>query len=230
MTLTELTRAIEQHRFSAEVNLAAGTKAFRRGLRHHELFRELADLANEPQVRSEIAERVAMLSHAEIDATYENPFDAALSAYLTVLGDTAEPEVVIEAASAATSAPNCWWTVGISRELLMRAVATGHVQSPQVGYVDTSVLIPAWKDTLAESYRQWFDEQRVDSSVETWSFVFLHLLRDAQPMGQKNASLVSPPESDRPIVSLNLRRRNRNRPRAAHSGTVIRHRSRIARG
>lgn len=225
----ELMRAIELHRFSGEVNLAAGTKTFRRSLRNHALFRELADLAKEPHVRTKIAERVATLSRAEIDAKYENPFDAALSAYLTVLGDTAEPEVVIEAASAAASAPNCWWTVGISRELLIRAVATGHVQSAHVWAVDTSVLMSGWKETLAENYRQWFDQQKVHNSAETYSLVFLRLLSDAQSMGQQSASLVLPPQNDRPVVSLNPRRRNKNRPRPAHGGTVIRHRSRMAR-
>lgn len=229
MTLAELTRTIEQHRFSAEVNLAPGIKGFRRGLRNHELFRELADLAKEPHIRNQIAERVAMLSRVEIDASYENPSDAALSAYLTVLGDTAEPEVIIEAASVAASAPNCWWTPGVSRELLMRAVATGHVQSPRLAYTDAGMLTSGWKETLAEGYREWFHQQRVDNSVQPWSLVFLHFLSDAQSMGQQGAPLIPPPQSDRPIVSLNFRRRNKNRLRTGRSGAVIGHRSRMDR-
>src|SRR5438094_5040 len=91
------------------------------------------------RARREIVKRIAALSGAEIDKRYENGFDAALSAYLTVLADTAEPEVITEAASAAASAPNCWWTVGISRDLLMRVIATGHLQSAPVVYLDASV-------------------------------------------------------------------------------------------
>ena len=49
VALADVMRAIEQYRFSGEVNLAAGTKAFRRGLRNHELFRKLAELAKEPR-------------------------------------------------------------------------------------------------------------------------------------------------------------------------------------
>jgi len=78
VALADVMQAIEEYRFSAEVNLAAGTKAFRRGLRNHELFRELAELAKEPQARSEIVKRIAALSRAEIDKHYENHFDAAL--------------------------------------------------------------------------------------------------------------------------------------------------------
>src|SRR6266478_427717 len=101
MALANVMQAVEQPRFSAEVNLAAGTKAFRRGLRGHDLFRKLAELAKNAESRVAVAKRVEELSQAEIDMRYENRFDAALSAYLTVLGDTAQPETVAKAASAA---------------------------------------------------------------------------------------------------------------------------------
>jgi hypothetical protein len=221
-------QAIEQYRFAAEVNLAAGTKAFRRGLRNHELFRELAELAKEPQVQREIAERIATLSRAEIDTRYENGFDAALSAYLTVLGDTAEPEVITQAASAAVSAVNCWWTVGISRELLMRAVATGHVRFAPMGRLAAGVLTSGWKETPAERFQEWFDERKGHSSVETWSRD-LRILTDAQPTGHLDAPVVPPPEKDQPSVPSNLRRRNKNRPRPAHRGAQTNHRSRMGR-
>ena len=229
MALADVMQAIEQHRFAAEVNLAAGTKAFRRGLRSHALFRKLDEFAREPQARREIVERIASLSRAEIDTRYENGFDAALSAYLTALGDTAEPELIAEAASAAASAPNCWWTVAISRELMMRAVATGHLQSAPVVYLDANVLTSAasWKETLAEEFRQWFDERRVDSSVESRDLV-LRVLNFAQSAGQHGTSVATPPDNEEPIVSLNLRRPKKGRQRHGTRPTQIRHRSRMA--
>jgi hypothetical protein len=42
MTLTETMAVIEQEKFAAEMNLAAGTKAFRRAIREHELFHRLS--------------------------------------------------------------------------------------------------------------------------------------------------------------------------------------------
>jgi hypothetical protein len=223
MTLADVMRAIEQHRFSAEVNLA-GSKAFRRGLRNHDLFRELAEHAKEPHARIEILKRITFLSSRELDKRYENRFDAALSAYLTVLGETAEPEVVTEAASTAASAPNCWWTVGISRELQMRAIATGHVRSAPVVYFDANVLVSGvrWKETPAESFRQWFAERKTDTSLERWSRV-LRVLNAAQLTSQRGGSVVGQPEDDQPVVSLNFRRRQKNRHRPPHRRVLIRH-------
>ena len=183
-----------------------------------------------PVARLLIVKRIAALSSAEIDKRYENGFDAALSAYLTVLGDTGEPEVITEAASAAASAPNCWWTVGISRELLMRAIATGDVRSAPVMYVGASALANAerWKETLAERSREWFAEREPDTSFDAWSRV-LRVLSDAQSTGQRYASFVAPPENDEAVVSLILRRRNKKRHRPRHRGASIRQVSRMAR-
>ena len=56
MTLAETMAAIEQEEFAAEMNLAAGTKAFRQAIREHELFHRLSELAKENP--SEVAERI----------------------------------------------------------------------------------------------------------------------------------------------------------------------------
>ncbi len=131
--LAEVMREIEQYRFSAELNLGAGTSAFRRGLREHDLFRRLLELAKTVGARSEIAARITDIASREIDTRYENRYDAALSAYLTVLGDTAEPDVVAKAATAVIKTPKCWWAVGIARELLLRATATGVLEAAPIG-------------------------------------------------------------------------------------------------
>jgi hypothetical protein len=231
VALTEVMRTIEQNRFSAEVNLAAGTKAFRRGLRNHPLVHKLAEFAKDPQSRREIAERISTLSRAQIDERYENSFDAALSAYLTVLGDTAEPDSIAEAASAVASAQNCWWAVGISRELLMRTAATGHLQSTPVAYLDANLLVSKreWKTTLADEFRDWFSERWFDSSAEKRSWV-LHVLRYAQSTGQYAEPVPTQQENDEPVVPLNVRRLKKGmRRHHVHRATPARHRPWIAR-
>src|ERR1700693_3830765 len=158
MPLADVMQEIERHSFSSEVNLAAGTKAFRRGLRMHALFRTLVDLARDAKTRSAVAKRVEEIAANEIDDRYENRFDAALSAYLTVLGDTAQPGTVAKAAMAATRAQNCWWTVGISRELIINAVSTG--------WADTATA--AWH-LVPAALMQGVTSQKVHgSSLQTW--------------------------------------------------------------
>ena len=130
MPLSEIMRDIEDHSFSAEVNLAAGTKTFRRMLRAHALFGHLREAARDVDARAAIARRVEELAESAIDERYESRYDVALSAYLTVLGDTAQPEIIAKAAAAAAQAPNTWWTVSISRELMAHAVAKGQAMAP----------------------------------------------------------------------------------------------------
>jgi hypothetical protein len=175
-------------------NLAAGTKAFRRGLREHGLVIGLTDLAKEAETRVTVAKRVEELSLAEIDSRYENRFDAALSAYLLVLSDTATPEIVAKAASAAAKAPNCWWTVGLSRELLMRAVATGFAEAPSARNMDSLTVLA----------------RRI-----------LTLLQTAQTKTQipqvSNVMVLPPPTEEGELVIWKPRGRNRAVRKAAHA-------------
>jgi hypothetical protein len=85
MELQEAINKIEDPRFSAEVNLAAGARAFRRILREHEAYRELKETARTANARQRIVRRVAELSERQVDPRYENAYDAALSAYLAVI-------------------------------------------------------------------------------------------------------------------------------------------------
>jgi len=125
MTLPETMAAIEQDEFAAEMNLAAGTNAFRRAIREHELFNRLSELARENP--SEVAERIETISRGEVDERYENPFDTALSAYLMVLWDVAPPEITSRIAQAVLRTPRTWWASGLARELLLQTVAMGAI-------------------------------------------------------------------------------------------------------
>ena len=121
MTLAETMAVIEQDEFAAEMNLAAGTKAFRLAIRDHALFHRLSELAKENPCK--VAERIEAISHVEVDERYENRFDTALSAYLMVLSDTAEPEIASRASQIVLRTPKVWWASGIARELLLETIA-----------------------------------------------------------------------------------------------------------
>jgi hypothetical protein len=121
LPLPELMSLIESHRFSAEVNLAAGIRAFRQGVCQHPLFLELRELCKDVKNRGTLAQRIDELSHAQVDARYENRYDAAFATYLMALRESADPNMIAEAALAASKAPKCRWTVTISRELLTQA-------------------------------------------------------------------------------------------------------------
>lgn len=228
MALSETMKEIEQYRFSSELNLAAGTKAFRRGLREHDLVRRLADLAKEPETRVTVAKRVEELSQAEIDTRYENRFDAALSAYLMVLSDTAQPETVAKAAAAAAKAPNCWWTVGLSRELLVHAVATGFAQAPAVRHIDTSAILAGtpWREALRDGVQEWFSQRLVSVNDDTARRI-LAVLRAAQTKAQipqvSNAIVMPAPTAEGERVTWKPRGRNRTvRIKAAHAAASMR--------
>ena len=227
MALAEIMQGIEQYRFSSELNLAAGTKAFRRGLREHDLVRRLADLAKEAETRVTVAKRVEELSQAGIDTRYENRYDAALSAYLMVLSDTAQPETVAKAASAAAKAPNCWWTVDLSRELLMHAVATGFVEPPAVWHIDTSAILAStpWREALHERIQEWFSQRMVSVNDDTARRI-LAVLRAAQTKAQipqvSNVIVMPPPTEEGERVTWKPRGRNRTaRTRAAHATSSV---------
>ena len=227
MALAEIMQGIEQYRFSSELNLAAGTKAFRRGLREHDLVRSLADLAKNAEARVAVAKRVEELSTRDIDTRYENRFDAALSAYLTVLGDTAQPETVAKAASAAAKAPNCWWTLGISRDLLVHAVATGFTEATAVRHIDTSATLPGalWHERLQE----WFSPRAVSAGDEATKRI-LSVLRVAQTKAQvphaSNVIVMPPPTEEGERGTWKPRGRSRTaRHRTAHAAASMHPRS-----
>jgi len=125
MTLGQAMQEIEHDEFAAQMNLAAGTRAFRHAIREHKLFQLLVELAKENP--SPVAQRIEAISQIDVDERYENRFDTALSAYLMILSDVAEPETTLKASQLALRAPRIWWASGIARELLLRTVAVGGV-------------------------------------------------------------------------------------------------------
>lgn len=122
MNLQDVIQSVEGHQFAAEVNLASGSDGFYRALRHHDLFRELADHMKEPAVPEMILRRLLELSRRPIQLQYENPFDAAMTTYLTAL-EAERPTLAGVAAEAVSRAPNCWWAMEASARLLARVTS-----------------------------------------------------------------------------------------------------------
>ncbi len=183
--------------------MPAGTRAFRRGLRNHSLFLRLAEEAKDPAARAAVAKRIEDLAATPIDTRYENRYDAALSAYLTVLADTAEPETVAKAASAAARAVNTWWTAGISRELIARAVATGWAETPAVWHVVPTRLVAGvdWHKALRVNLQKiWSAEIPVTMKTVVGNQI-LKALREAEVKAQAqvaaaNKVIVMPQSSE----------------------------------
>jgi hypothetical protein len=205
MTFAETMRAIEQDEFAAEMNLAAGTKAFRRRLREHNLFRRLTELAKENP--AEVAGRIEGISHLEIDQGYENPFDTALSAYLMALSDVAEPERISKAAAAVLRTPKCWWASGLARELLLQTVAVGAIGAG----VD-------WREAVYARVNNWLTAVHA-SGTETTIRELLRAVSAGQPAGQGNNVIEFPSPAKRAVSHQHIvpkelirRRRNSSRP------------------
>jgi hypothetical protein len=171
MTLAESMAMIEQDEFAAQMNLAAGTTAFRRAIRRHEMFHRLLELArNNP---SEVAGRIEAISGIEVDERYENRFDTALSAYLMVLSDVAEPEVVSKASQAVLRTPKIWWASGVARELLLQTVAVGAIE---VG--------ADWRESIYVRFNEWFGALHSSLGRDTATSDLLKAVSAGQPTGR----------------------------------------------
>lgn len=116
MTLRELIPLIEAPLFSAEVNLASGSKGFYQTLRRHPLVKALREQLCSHDVATALVRRVHQLSKVETDEGYENPYDAAMTAYLTALEDT-NRDLAAAAARSVAKLENCWWAAETSARL-----------------------------------------------------------------------------------------------------------------
>jgi hypothetical protein len=204
MTLEETMQAIEQDEFSAEMSLAAGTKAFRRAVRAHELFRRLSDLAKETPL--DVSARIDAIAKLEVDERYENPFDAALSAYVMALSDIADPKIVQEAAQAVLKTPKCWWASGIARKLVLETIAVGTVG---VGF--------DWREAIYVRVNDWLRSAH-SSKWETTTRELVKAMTAGQPAGQRNNIIELPPQRERHHHAAPRLFTKRKQQRASNTG------------
>jgi hypothetical protein len=191
MTLAEAMAIIEQDEFAAEMNLADGTNAFRRAIREHQLFHQLSELAKENPSR--LAERIEAISRIGIDERYENRFDTALSAYLMVLSDVAEPEVASNASRAVLRTPKIWWASGIARELLLQTVAVGAIG---VG-ID-------WRESIYVRLSEWLVASHSSLGRDTTMRGLLEAVSAGQPKGRRSNVIEFPTQQTATMIPYHV--------------------------
>jgi hypothetical protein len=111
--------AIESPRFAAEVNLASSLPVFDRILRSLRPFRRANELMIATGADRTIYDRLKMLVTRPTDPKIENPYDAALAAYVRLL-DTFDSAFVSAATRDVATCPNCNWARVVAEELESR--------------------------------------------------------------------------------------------------------------
>lgn len=106
--LNEIYDEIEGKDLFIEANLAPSYHIFNKTLSRTPAFLELLRALNSPEVRGRILARVKNLAESEIDDRFENPWDVALSAYVTALARKNLFHSTI-AMGSARKARNTWW-------------------------------------------------------------------------------------------------------------------------
>lgn len=120
MPTFDVINELEGPEFSAEMNLAAGRKAFIRHLQGHPLFNGLLEAVRTEKGADTVIRRISELVAKEIDVSYEHPADVAFCAYLTALAIAGRPEVTSAAAKVLQGARNCSWAIDIAKQYLSK--------------------------------------------------------------------------------------------------------------
>ncbi len=118
--MDELLEAIEGHRFSAVVNVASDLNHFLQALASTPEFRKLLVLLSARDDRARVLERLLEVAARAVEPAYENPWDAALTAYLYLIWRTDKRQALI-AANRVLSCANCWWSEKLAQELVASA-------------------------------------------------------------------------------------------------------------
>ncbi|MCI0459535.1 MAG: hypothetical protein L0Z62_21510 [Gemmataceae bacterium] len=108
MSPAEAMEQIESPRFSALVNLASNLRTFLRIVADQPEVQALALAMLTPEGIAAVVGRFTALVAQPGEEGYEHPGDAALAAYLWLLGQR-DPEQAERAAVALAGAGRCWW-------------------------------------------------------------------------------------------------------------------------
>ena len=122
-SMRSLFEAIESPRSAARLNLASGSEHFLRLLSLDPNVRELLSNARTRSQAEEVLQRLLQLAQNCVDRRYENPFDAAMAAYLLVLQSTYPNLSRIAAEAVLATARNCWWGERLAKEVLKQETA-----------------------------------------------------------------------------------------------------------
>lgn len=117
MTKDEALAAIESPYFSGHINIASRFADVASLLAQQKPVRVLMTYAEEPREAAELLVHVVNLCKRSFDVRYENPWDAALTAYLWILQQK-HPEFAGLAAERIAHATHTWWAGKLARHLL----------------------------------------------------------------------------------------------------------------
>ena len=113
MTLPEPILVIESHEFAARVNVASDFGTFAAAMEAHEAFAD----ARQPAYAARIAQRALELIRRRVDIRYENPWDAALAAYILLLLHTSRGLARVVSAGV-LQLPQLWWASKLARHVV----------------------------------------------------------------------------------------------------------------
>jgi hypothetical protein len=150
MTLKASFAAIESPDFAARVNMASTRSVFVSILTSDDAYLKLIRKIREDErgIAATI-ERIKILASAVIDPQYENPYDAALSAYMWAV-HTIDPDFERVAAERTSKAPKLWWAFRISAMLLKTDQVL--IAAPSKSTIDTLQLdVTTWSADLSGS-------------------------------------------------------------------------------
>jgi hypothetical protein len=165
-TLTEeLICDVESQEFADLAHLAAGERAFVRMIARNPTFHQLVTAARFPLAQGRIIRRIRYLSEADVDPSYENQWDSAISAYVLSMM-LAGNELGYIAGVEARRTANAWFLQHIltaSSDGLLAPLED--VPSPRVGVEfdgagQRQKLMPASSSSLSQradaaTFRTW---------------------------------------------------------------------------
>ncbi len=117
MNAAEAMNLIEAPEFCAHVNIASSLRVFLKVIIPHTAIKSLLDSMKTPGVPEAVLNRTLQLVQNDPEDEYEHPADAAMAAYLWVLGE-AHPEYAKIAAEAVRSRRQLWWSRQIADRLM----------------------------------------------------------------------------------------------------------------
>ncbi len=122
MPLGRIFDSIESFEFSAKINVASSVDHFLTVLVNDIDYQLLSKhLKTHSEHADYIVERIRYLADLEIDYSYANRYDAALSAYVLALSEDKNTAVLsLVGAELMTAAPNVWWSKKIADKIMSR--------------------------------------------------------------------------------------------------------------
>jgi hypothetical protein len=151
-----ITDYIESVEFANRANLANDFRTFIRALSLDDARNRLFETARGAGAAETLLDRVRRLCSAQSSIEFENPYDAALAAYMHVLYYV-DPTVAFEAARTVSDAPRLWWAEFVARTILraseLRTLVHGDAEAVNVSSDAVETLQRTTPENIAAFWR-----------------------------------------------------------------------------